>query len=249
MRAIQMLLFKPDEGEAQEWASAQEVVRASVQKEASQWVALAACPVIEAYTDGSAPVRNPGAQAGFSAVLVGYYVAIPKDAPERPPPAARLDLGGYVPARTKEPKTSNNRAEIGGLLLALEALRDLGQVGWVAREGTVWSDSRYAVMCATREWKRHKNTDLWAAHDGLLVEVLTGLPKRGFALRWVKGHAGNEYHEAADKLATLAAFNFDQAAYIRYRAAQAATGQEMPGASLTTDDRRQTTDDEVRETK
>jgi ribonuclease HI len=253
MRAIQMLLFSPEEGEAQEWAIAHEAVRDSVQKEADKWVALAACPVIEAYTDGSAPVRNPGGQAGFAAVLVGYYVAIPKDEPERPTPAVRLDLSGYVPARTKEPKTSNNRAEIGGLLLALETLRHLGQAGWVAREATLWSDSRYAVMCASGQWKRKKNTDLWAAHDGLLVEVHKALPKRGFALRWVKGHAGNEYNEAADKLATFAAFNFDEAAYARFRAVQSVTGREMPGeaaleaAGVT--GRSQATGDEGHETK
>jgi ribonuclease HI len=98
-------------------------------------------------------------------------------------------------------------------------------------------------MCATGQWKRKKNTDLWAVHDTLLLEVLKGLPRRGFALRWVKGHAGNEYNEAADKLATLAAFNFDEVAYTRYRTAQAATGREMP----LEDEGRRTKDEEETE--
>ena len=235
MRPIQMLLFQPESSEAQEWAIAQSVVRDSAQEKPDEWAALAACPVIEVYTDGSAPVRNPGGPAGFAAILVGFYATMPKDAPERPTPAARLDLGGYVPARAQGTRTSNNRAEIGGLLLALGSLRHLMGIGWVGREATVWSDSRYAVLCATGVWKRKKNTDLWAALDGALLDVMKSLPKRGFTLLWVKGHAGNEYNEVADELATLAAFNFDKGAHARFRAAQTATGQEMPGASQTTD--------------
>jgi ribonuclease HI len=162
-------------------------------------------------------------------VLVGYYVAIPKSAPDRPIPAARLDLGGYVPARAQEPQTSNNRAEIGGILLALEALRLVGEGGWAAREATIWSDSRYAVMCANGLWKRNKNNDLWSAHDALLPQVTRVLPKKGYSLRWVKGHAGNEYNEAADGLATFAAFNFDEVRYASFRTVQRATGKEMLG--------------------
>jgi ribonuclease HI len=224
-----MSLFKPDAAESQEWAAAQESVRKSVETAPDRWSALAACPVIEIYTDGSAPVRNPGGPAGFAAVVVGFYVGLPKDSPERPEPAARLDLGGYVPARKTEPQTSNNRAEIGGILLALEAVLRLGRSGWTAREVTVWSDSRYAVLCATGEWKRKKNTDLWAVHDELLIDASRVLPKKGFRLEWVRGHAGNRFNEAADELATLAAFNFDRDAHKRFRAAQAATGREMPG--------------------
>jgi ribonuclease HI len=39
---------------------------------------------------------------------------------------------------------------------------------------------------------------------------------------------GTEFNEAADDLATRAAFNFDAVPYQRFRAAQAATGREMP---------------------
>ena len=47
-------------------------------------------------------------------------------------------------------------------------------------------------------------------------------------LRWLRGHAGNPFNEAADNLATLAALSFDQDRYARFRAAQAATGREIP---------------------
>src|SRR5207244_1321566 len=81
----------------------------------------------EAYTDGSAPVRNPGGPAGFSAILVGYTDLIGPGKPLPINPSARLDLGGYVLARAAEPLPSNNRAEIAGVLAALVAVRTLGQ--------------------------------------------------------------------------------------------------------------------------
>jgi ribonuclease HI len=83
-------------------------------------------------------------------------------------------------------------------------------------------------MCANGTWKRKKNTDLWPIYDRLTAQVSRALPGV-VSLEWVKGHAGNLYNEAADRLATEAAFNFDPAKYSRFRAAQAATGREMPG--------------------
>ena len=67
-----MLLFQPDQSEALEWGIARRVVAESAAREPEKWTALAVCPIVEAYTDGSAPVRNPGGPAGFCAVLVGF---------------------------------------------------------------------------------------------------------------------------------------------------------------------------------
>jgi len=223
-----MLLFEVGESEAQEWKIVQRVVRASVEAATEAWDALARCSTVEVYTDGSAPVRNPGGDAGFSAVLVGFNKRVSKSTPERPEPAARLDLGGYIPKRAAPPLTSNNRAEIAGVMAAQEALRNLALRGWAGRQVTIWSDSRYAVMCANGTWKRKMNTDLWPIYDRLATEVRSAVPS-GVSLEWVKGHAGNLYNEVADRLATEAAFNFDQEKYTRFRAAQAATGKEMPG--------------------
>ena len=226
-----MLLFGASEAEAQEWKIVQRVVGESIEGEPEAWEALARCANIEAYTDGSAPVRNPGGPAGFAAVLVGFNARVSKSTPERPTPAARLDLGGYIPQRNAAPLTSNNRAEIAGIMAAYEALRRLATMGWAARQVTVWSDSKYAVMCAGGAWKRKKNTDLWPIYDRLAEGVWRAVPG-GVALEWVKGHAGNLYNEAADKFATQAAFNFNQEQYARFRAAQAATGREMPGGAV-----------------
>lgn len=215
---------------APEWDVALETVQSSFEGEPAAWEAFRDCLAVEVYTDGSAPVRNPGGRAGFAAVVVGFSERLDADNPLRPQPCARLDLGGYVAARKSDPATSNNRAEIGGVLAALEALRRLGELGAVPQQTTIWSDSQYVIFCATGKWQRKKNTDLWPIHDRLAREARLTLPG-GFTLQWVRGHAGNEYNEAADVLASRAAFDFDETLYARFRAAQIATGREMPGES------------------
>ncbi len=225
-----MLLFDVGETEAQEWSIVQRAVRESKEREPDTWVALLQCPAIEVYTDGSAPIRNPGGDAGFAAIVVGFSGRISKATSVRPDPIARLNLGGYIPQRKSLPLTSNNRAEMAGIMAAQEALRHLTLMGWSGNQAVIWSDSKYAILCATGAWKRKKNTDLWPIYDRLAAEVQRAVPA-GVTLEWVKGHAGNLYNDAADAVATEAAFNFDETRYDRFRAAQAATGREMPGES------------------
>ncbi|MCL4105707.1 UNVERIFIED_CONTAM: hypothetical protein GTU68_023774, partial [Idotea baltica] len=92
--------------------------------------------------------------------------------------------------------TTNNRMEI---MAALEGLRSLKEPCAV----TIYSDSRYLG------WKKNgwakkkksevlKNVDLWKAMD-------EAIQHHQIDWRWVKGHAGNEYNEICDVLATEAA--------------------------------------------
>jgi ribonuclease HI len=222
-------MFEPDPRAVPEWTAVRRAWEAALAGDPANVVALARCPAVEVYTDGSAPLRNPGGPAGFATIVVGFAAPVPGGTFDRPAPVARLDLGGYIAARRTEPATSNNRAEIAGVLAALLALTHLAQAGGAPPQITIWSDSSYVVNCGTGLWQRKKNTDLWPIYDHLATQVAAWAP--GWALAWVKGHARNPYNEAADDLATRAAFDFDAAQYGRYRAAQAATGQEMPGAT------------------
>src|SRR5437870_1104328 len=109
--------------------------------------------------------------AGLAAVIVGF--ARPRDPamPARPVPAARVEIGGYIPPRQSEPPTSNNRAELAGVLAALVALRHVcRQEHCALARGMIWSDSAYVVHCANGSWKRKKNIDLWPTYDAVLAE-------------------------------------------------------------------------------
>lgn len=198
-----------------------QAIRSSRQQEPDAWAALSRRPSYVAYTDGSAPVRNPGGPAGFAAIVLAgsdgdHQTTYP-----------RLDLGGSIPSRTSEPKTSNNRAEIAGIIAALTVIGTVGPGATTPVDVTVYSDSEYAIRCATGAWKRLKNTDLWNRYDEAEAAVRRVAPA-GPRFVWVRGHAGNELNEAADVLATRAALGFDDAAYARYRAAQAASDGDAP---------------------
>lgn len=102
-------------------------------------------------------------------------------------------------------ETTNNRMEMQAVLEALAALDGADPV-------KVVTDSGYIVNCFEQRWwegwqrrgwrnsnrKPVKNQDLWVP---LIDEVLG----RGVVFRWVKGHAGDRWNEAADWLATRAA--------------------------------------------
>ena len=104
-----------------------------------------------------------------------------------------------------EPSTPNNRMELLGAIVALEALKRPCHV-------TLYSDSQYLVNAFNQHWvdgwlKRGwknsqkqpvKNSDLWK-------RMLKAKEPHDVEFVWVKGHAGHAENERCDALATSAA--------------------------------------------
>jgi len=133
---------------------------------------------VEIFTDGACS-GNPG-PGGWGAVLVWNG-------------ATRELKGG-------EPATTNNRMELMAAIAAIEALKR-------AVPARIHTDSVYLKDGITRwilRWKANgwrtsdkkpvKNVDLWQRLD----RALAG---HQVAWHWVKGHAGHEGNEHADRLA------------------------------------------------
>lgn len=139
------------------------------------------------YTDGSAPIKNPGGAIGFSAVfLINDSQA--------------WEICGGVEGRTQEPATSNNRAEIAGVLSILETLYQRSQENLpLPSDVEVVCDSQYVVNCAQGKWKKHKNKDLWRRFD----QLVSACRRHGIKVhyRWTRAHVGTKWNERADVLA------------------------------------------------
>ncbi len=140
------------------------------------------------YTDGSSR-SNPG-RGGYGAVL-SYTNSAGKTF------TSELSQGYR--------KTTNNRMELMGAIVALEALNRPCEV-------ELHSDSQYVVNAFNKHWidgwkKRGwktankqpvKNRDLWE-------RLLRAIEPHEVTFVWVKGHAGHELNERCDELATSAA--------------------------------------------
>lgn len=140
---------------------------------------------ITIYTDGSC-LGNPG-PGGWAAILMA-------DGKERV-----LQDG----ARS----TTNNQMELTAAIEGLEALTRPCEV-------VVYSDSTYVVRGATEwvhNWKRNnwqrgkgkplRNRDLWQRLDA-------AQSNHKVVWKWVRGHAGDEYNEMADRIANAQAHRF-----------------------------------------
>ena len=141
------------------------------------------------YTDGAAR-GNPEGPGGYGAVIV--YV------------------DGKQRTHTKElsagyDRTTNNRMELMGAIVALEALNRPCEV-------CLYADSRYVVNAFNEGWILHWQMNGWKTankepvKNRLLWERLLQAAKpHKIEWKWVKGHAGVTYNEIGDRLATAAA--------------------------------------------
>ena len=141
------------------------------------------------YTDGAAR-GNPDGPGGFGAVIV-YQ-----------------DTKGTV--HTKElsagyDRTTNKRMELLAVICALEALNRPCRV-------TLYADSKYVVNAFREGWVENWQRNGWKTakkdpvkNRALWERLLQATGPHAITWEWVKGHAGVEYNERCDDLATRAA--------------------------------------------
>ena len=131
------------------------------------------------YTDGAAQ-GNPG-RGDYGVVLISG------------PHRKELSAGYRL--------TTNNRMELLGVCVALEALKFDGTIV------TLYSDSKYVVDAVNQRWvfgwerkgfAGKKNPDLW-------MRFLRVYRRHQVRFVWVKGHASNIENNRCDELAVAAA--------------------------------------------
>jgi ribonuclease HI len=117
------------------------------------------------YTDGSC-LKNPNGPSGWAFILKQSKSTI-------------ICSGG-------EEKSTNNRMELTAVIEALNWCQ--------TRKCNIYSDSQLTIKCATNEWKRKANLDLWDQYN---------IISRHFEINWVwvKAHSGIDLNEQVDKLA------------------------------------------------
>ena len=134
---------------------------------------------VELYTDGACR-GNPG-RGGYGVVLLSG------------PHRKELSAGYRL--------TTNNRMELMGVCVALEALKYDGT------EVTLYSDSKYVVDAVNQRWvfgwerkgfAGKKNPDLW-------MRFLRVYRRHKVRFVWVKGHASTAENNRCDELAVAAA--------------------------------------------
>lgn len=115
-------------------------------------------------------------------------------------------------------RTTNNRMELLGAIVGLEALKRPCAV-------ELWSDSQYLIHAMTKGWlagwqrrgwrtadkKPVKNQDLWQ-------RLLAAIGEHEIDWRWVRGHTGDVENERCDQLAVAAANGPELAADVGYEA-------------------------------
>lgn len=139
--------------------------------------------MVTIYTDGSAhPNPGPG----------GYGVVV-------------IDNGKLIAVRTRQTSedTTNNREELKAILWSMI------EYGNIKMTPTVYSDSAYSVN-TLNNWMFGWARNGWVKSDKKIPENLDlikayyDLYEKGYRinLQKIKGHAGHEWNELADQLAT-----------------------------------------------
>lgn len=82
---------------------------------------------------------------------------------------------------------TNQQAEIAAAAVGLENLKEPCII-------TLMSDSRYVIETMGGTWKRKTNHDWWRRLDNAAKQ-------HQITWKWVKGHAGHDVQEVADKMA------------------------------------------------
>ena len=135
-------------------------------------------PTVIIYTDGACK-GNPG-PGGYAAILLAN--------------GKRKELsGGYR-------RTTNNRMELMAAIAGLSALKKKCRV-------TLYTDSQYVAKGITLGWAKGWKARGWKKGDkspvvnpDLWARLLDLIEQHAVTIEWVKGHAGNEENEVADKL-------------------------------------------------
>ena len=141
---------------------------------------------VNIYSDGACS-GNPG-PGGYGTVL--EYNGVTKEFSE-----------GFA-------DTTNNRMELLGAIVGLEALKEPCEV-------TLYSDSRYLCESVNQRWvygwqaRGWKKADKKPALNADLWETLLNLVEQHqMTYVWVKGHEGHPFNERCDRMAVSAAEKF-----------------------------------------
>ena len=90
--------------------------------------------------------------------------------------------------------TTNNVMELTGVMKALIYI-----IKHKVKECIIYTDSQYVWGCATQNWKRKQNQDMWNKFDKIYNTLKDN--KYNIDIKWCKGHADNQFNNEADKLA------------------------------------------------
>jgi ribonuclease HI len=140
-------------------------------------------PRVTIYSDGAC-LGNPGPGGYGTVLLAGEH---------------RKELSaGYE-------LTTNNRMELLGAIVGLEALKRPSAV-------TLWSDSQYVIHALTKGWLDGWQTRGWKTaskepvkNQDLWQRLLAAIGEHEIDWRWVRGHTGVPENERCDQLAMAAA--------------------------------------------